>query len=141
MALAGLEPDAPTVSLNKLAAEIEPQSRPGDAVSTAVARAGKAAKEMCLLLDRDTDPRISDAHAGFLRLGLFGECDLERPSVRTIFDGIPDQVGENLIDAPGIDMHHQVRQCGRDGNGMLCSRDLEPFTTRWVSATRSVGSG
>jgi len=57
----GLEPDAPILPLNKLAAEIKTGSRSGDPVVTAIARAYKATKDMRLLLERDTDPGISDA--------------------------------------------------------------------------------
>jgi hypothetical protein len=118
-----LEPDLPSVLLNQFATKIEAQAGPADALGLTIGDSHKAAKKAGLLGLWNADALILHTEADHLSINFTAQNNLDRPSRRAVFDGIGQQVGEHLLDAPRVSLHYKAGEgCGRRGEGELMAR-------------------
>ncbi len=106
-------PDAATMRLNNCAADIQAQASALDRTA-AVASALKALKDLGLLAQRDTHALIANTHNHLIACSPAGDSNLR--FARRIFDGIVEQILQDLFNALAVGYHRgQVRgQIQRD---------------------------
>lgn len=113
--------------LNQLAAEEESQTCAGDTVSGGIAGAGETGKEPGLLLVGDTDAVIMDMYLGaFLILG-FGQPDVNGSALRRIFDGITNQIQQDLLQPVAVSLEPDGFVVSRQVERMFFGGDLQPL--------------
>src|SRR6266567_9399555 len=113
------------VPLDEFATEIESQSRPTDPVGFGIACTRKLTEDARLVLFGDAYSTVTDAHAGLLCVTCFIDSHLDWPTFWTVPDGIAEQVGEHLLDAHRVRVHHQGGQRGHDRKRMTAGRHTQ----------------
>ncbi len=83
-------------------AEVEAQARPANMCGPDIVSTHKASKNVCLLFTWDTHPVIAHTETGFARLLHLPDVNLNRSALRAVFDGITQQIGEDLFETDGI---------------------------------------
>src|SRR6266516_5624239 len=103
----GLEPETACMPFDEFATEIEPQPCPRDFRGTGVLSSHEPPENTRLLTGGNADAQVADREEGFAWLTLFAYGQLDRSSLWAVLDGIAEQVGEHLLDAHAVDLHHQ----------------------------------
>jgi hypothetical protein len=106
------------VPLDEFATEIEAQPRAPYALGECILRSCETTKEACLIMHRNADPMILDAQEYLVCSCLLMHRYLDGASVRTVFDGIAEQIGEHLLNASGVTMHYDLLHRWVEGEGM-----------------------
>src|SRR5713226_9336922 len=96
------------MSFYKFPAEIQPQTRSTNPIGAGIIRSYKATKDICLLVRRNTYTLISDTQECQTFLFIFADAHINRSSLRTIFNRIVDEIAQDLLNAPWVEIDHKV---------------------------------
>ena len=94
------------MQFNKGSAQIEAQPRPSDAAC--IGGPHEAPKDRCLLLVGNTDALVAYTQDHEVHGTLDPDGHLDGPALWTVLDRIAQQVGENLLNASGIQSDDQL---------------------------------
>ena len=98
--------------LDEFATEKKPKPCSRDLTGARILCPYKTPKNMGLLQGGNANATIAHGNERSVWLGLFTDGKLDRPSLRAVLDGIAQQIGEHLLDALTVDLHHE--------GGVLC---------------------
>src|SRR6266516_7034921 len=104
-----LAPDAPLVPLDDILGDRQSQSQALFRGGLRIGSAVKRLEDTFLLISRDALAVIAHPDEG--GVVLLADANLDRAFFRRVFDGVPDQVDEDLGQAPVVDLQlHRLRR-------------------------------
>src|SRR5436309_377281 len=105
--------------LDEFTTEIESKPRSSDLTSACILCTYEAPKNTGLLFGGNADAPISNGEERDVWLDLFTNGQLDWSSLWTVLDGIAQEVGENLFNAPTVDLHYEGGMLRVEGERML----------------------
>ena len=105
--------------LDEFATEKKPKPCSRDLTGARILCPYKTPKNMGLLSNRNANASIANGNERSVWLDFFTDGQFDGPSLRAVLDGIAQQVGEHLLDALTVDLHHEGGVFGVEGERVL----------------------